>query len=132
MNATLKKLLVAQDNYCFYCGCSLFAYQDSYFSIDHVYPLSHGGERTLINLVGSCRTCNTKKSNKHPSGCVLDKLSRLKAKLICEDDLIYEGYMGFPVSKRLAGEFFLQGKESVDITLTILPVHSGCKVENHD
>jgi len=32
--------------------------------IDHVVPLSKGGNHTIDNLVAACRSCNAKKSNK--------------------------------------------------------------------
>lgn len=51
----------SQKGLCFYCDGSL----DNYH-IDHIIPLSKGGEHQLHNLVLSCPTCNLKKGNKDP------------------------------------------------------------------
>lgn len=48
------------NNKCFNCGSTKNP------CIDHHYPLSHGNALTVDNAVLLCRSCNTKKGNKHP------------------------------------------------------------------
>lgn len=40
---------------CAYCGCAL---KYKAMQVDHVIPLSNGGEDTLENMLPSCRSCN--------------------------------------------------------------------------
>jgi 5-methylcytosine-specific restriction endonuclease McrA len=42
---------------CFYCGLGFLK-----MSIDHVVPLSKGGEHSVENVVPACRSCNSRKS----------------------------------------------------------------------
>ena len=44
---------------CIYCGCEL----GSYWHVDHVTPVSKGGRDEMVNLVPSCPSCNSRKSN---------------------------------------------------------------------
>lgn len=46
---------------CQYCGR---AAPDVILEIDHVLPVSKGGDNSILNLVTSCRDCNRGKSNK--------------------------------------------------------------------
>jgi len=46
---------------CQYCGRSA---PDVVLHVDHIQPVSKGGETTIMNLVTSCRDCNLGKSNK--------------------------------------------------------------------
>lgn len=46
---------------CQYCGRSA---PDVILHVDHILPVSEGGEDDLINLVTSCRDCNLGKSNR--------------------------------------------------------------------
>jgi len=50
----------ASGGVCAYCG---HATPDDLRTIDHVMPLSLGGERSRRNTVPSCRTCNQRKAN---------------------------------------------------------------------
>ncbi len=44
------------------CGyCSEFA-----ATVDHIVPLSRGGQNTWTNTVACCQPCNTKKANRTP------------------------------------------------------------------
>jgi len=56
----LAKVLYAQDNKCFYCESNLKEYK----AIEHLIPLSRGGDNYNNNLVYSCKSCNSKKRNK--------------------------------------------------------------------
>jgi len=70
-NARLN--LMRKYNYrCTYCG------SEENLSVDHVIPLSKGGEDYIENLVIACRKCNSSKGNK--------ELNRwLKSKIIQKD-----------------------------------------------
>ena len=57
--ATRFGVLTRDNNSCGYCG----AHADT---IDHIMPRSRGGQNTWQNLVGACRPCNHKKSNRTP------------------------------------------------------------------
>ena len=53
----LKRILKAQDNKCFFCECDLSGYK----AIEHLTPVSKGGDNNFYNLVYSCKSCNSKK-----------------------------------------------------------------------
>ena len=56
----MRAHVLERDGYrCRFCGST-----EGPFHLDHVYPVSKGGETTVNNLVTSCRRCNGKKSNK--------------------------------------------------------------------
>ena len=45
---------------CWYCGVSV---QRGRITLDHLIPVSRGGEHALSNIVASCRLCNTDKGS---------------------------------------------------------------------
>lgn len=49
---------------CQYCGRSA---PDVILEIDHIKPVSRGGENEILNLVTSCRECNRGKTNRELS-----------------------------------------------------------------
>jgi 5-methylcytosine-specific restriction endonuclease McrA len=51
---------VGQEGKCFYCQVELNL---SLATLDHVVPLSRGGETKKGNVVVSCKDCNTKKAD---------------------------------------------------------------------
>lgn len=53
----LKNLIVAQSNKCFYCEKDLTDYK----AIEHLTPLSRGGDNQKYNIVYSCKSCNSTK-----------------------------------------------------------------------
>jgi len=53
--------LAKSDNRCCHCGCR-FNYKHK-FTIEHVIPISKGGDNTLQNLVALCDDCNRNKDN---------------------------------------------------------------------
>lgn len=53
----LENLLVAQKNLCFFCEQDLTNYK----AIEHLTPVSRGGDNEKYNLVYSCKSCNSKK-----------------------------------------------------------------------
>lgn len=70
----VNDMLVSQENKCFYCDALLDAYH-----IDHIEPLSKGGEHALYNLVLSCPTCNLRKSNKDPEEFINQVITEMVA-----------------------------------------------------
>jgi 5-methylcytosine-specific restriction endonuclease McrA len=54
----LDKLIYLQDNKCFYCESDL----KNYKSIEHLIPISKGGDNNNKNLVYSCKSCNSQKN----------------------------------------------------------------------
>lgn len=58
-----RRAILARDNYtCQYCGHS-----SRDMTIDHVLPRRLGGGQHWENLVASCKNCNSRKGDKHPS-----------------------------------------------------------------
>lgn len=56
----LRWAILKRDHYtCRYCGST-----DGPFHIDHVYPVSKGGETSYDNLVTSCPYCNGQKKDR--------------------------------------------------------------------
>lgn len=47
---------------CHHCGKELDPFLD--FHLDHLIPLARGGVDAIDNLVGSCKTCNTKRGGR--------------------------------------------------------------------
>jgi 5-methylcytosine-specific restriction endonuclease McrA len=61
-NASISlRYILARDQYtCCYCGCKLTIKNGNR---DHVIPLSRGGPNKPNNIVATCKSCNTKKSD---------------------------------------------------------------------
>lgn len=59
----VNKLIRDSDNKCFWCDCNI---PEGHLHLDHIYPLSKGGEHEIYNLVVSCKQCNLKKYTKDP------------------------------------------------------------------
>lgn len=57
----VDNLFKLQKGLCIYCRCNLLKYH-----IDHIMPLSLGGNNDIKNIQLLCKTCNLKKHNKHP------------------------------------------------------------------
>jgi hypothetical protein len=53
----LKHVLIAQKNNCFFCETDLTHYK----AIEHLTPVSKGGDNQPYNLVYSCKSCNSQK-----------------------------------------------------------------------
>lgn len=53
----LKRLIIAQENKCFFCESDLSDYK----AIEHLTPVTRGGDNENYNLVYSCKSCNSKK-----------------------------------------------------------------------
>lgn len=59
-----RNLFARDNNRCQYCGEK---YPTSELSIDHVVPVSMGGETTWTNVVCSCTECNKRKGGRTPA-----------------------------------------------------------------
>ena len=58
---TLKQIILDKTNgLCAYCGTELTLES---LTIDHIIPISHGGENDLDNLVPACLSCNNLKAS---------------------------------------------------------------------
>jgi len=53
-----KTLMKMQRGKCYYCGCDM-----DEPTLDHVIPLSKGGEDTFENVVAACEPCNREKAD---------------------------------------------------------------------
>lgn len=55
--AQWREIQEAQDHRCYYCGkrCK------GHLTQDHILPLSKGGSHTVMNVIGACKSCNSKK-----------------------------------------------------------------------
>lgn len=53
----LNNLIIEQNNKCFYCESDLTNYK----AIEHLTPVSKGGDNYNYNIVYSCKNCNSKK-----------------------------------------------------------------------
>jgi len=59
-----KHRLFARDRHvCAYCG-DHFAEGD--LTVEHIVPVSRGGQHAWTNVVTACRSCNTRKGNRRP------------------------------------------------------------------
>lgn len=56
-NIYLEVLIVAQRYKCFYCTDDLHGYK----AIEHLQPVSKGGDNDFYNIVYSCKSCNSSK-----------------------------------------------------------------------
>lgn len=59
MTAEELEARLAEFDGCAYCGRS-----DVPMTVDHVVPLSKGGQHEWENVVAACKTCNSKKGNR--------------------------------------------------------------------
>ena len=65
MTPALREYIKKRDHYtCQICGDNIYKHPDIILEIDHIIPVSKGGETVEYNLQTLCRTCNRKKSNK--------------------------------------------------------------------
>ncbi len=62
---------VRNEGKCHYCAISLDL---ELATLDHIVPLSRGGETTKGNIVISCKLCNTKKADSTPVELLFQQL----------------------------------------------------------
>ena len=71
-----QNILYRDDFTCQYCA-KKFSLKE--LTMDHVVPVSRGGENTWQNVVAACAPCNTKKGDKTPRECGMKLLKIPKA-----------------------------------------------------
>ncbi|MFP6806803.1 MAG: HNH endonuclease [Pseudomonadales bacterium] len=69
---TNRALFRRDQNVCLYCGKQ---FQEVKLSRDHVHPLSRGGHDVWMNVVTSCKRCNTHKGNSLLEECSMELLA---------------------------------------------------------
>jgi 5-methylcytosine-specific restriction endonuclease McrA len=69
---TNRALFRRDQNVCLYCGKQ---FQEVKLSRDHVHPLSRGGLDVWMNVVTSCKRCNTHKGNSLLEECSMELLA---------------------------------------------------------
>lgn len=58
-----RNIMARDEHTCQYCGKRL---PESQLTLEHVLPVSKGGDDTWENVVAACRTCNNGKANRTP------------------------------------------------------------------
>lgn len=61
-SAHISQWVESEEKVCFYCDD---ACGDSYH-VDHMYPISKGGDNTVSNMVIACPSCNLSKGDRDP------------------------------------------------------------------
>lgn len=65
ISKTVRFEVFKRDSFtCQYCGVQA---PDAILEIDHIVPVSKGGDNSLLNLITSCRDCNRGKTNRELS-----------------------------------------------------------------
>jgi 5-methylcytosine-specific restriction endonuclease McrA len=110
--ALSNRTLFGRDRYvCAYCGIHFPNFHD--LSKDHIVPKSKGGENSWMNVVTSCKDCNSKKGNK----------SLKEAKM----ELLY-----LPYVPNHHENLFLQNRnilaDQMDYLMSGIPKHSRLKI----
>jgi 5-methylcytosine-specific restriction endonuclease McrA len=59
--ANTRNVLIRDEFKCAYCGCKITLRSGTK---DHIIPESRGGKTTMLNLIASCKPCNSRKDNK--------------------------------------------------------------------
>lgn len=60
---TKHRLFVRDRHVCAYCGGT---FSESELTVEHIVPVSRGGQHVWTNVVTACRSCNTRKGNRSP------------------------------------------------------------------
>ncbi len=68
-------IYVRDGNRCQYCG---HKFSSSELSLDHVIPLSRGGNSSWENVVCACLACNVRKGNRTPQGASMRPIAQPK------------------------------------------------------
>jgi hypothetical protein len=65
INNSLRFDIFKRDNFkCIYCGSSPAINNNTQLEVDHVIPVSKGGDNSISNLKTICKECNSGKFNK--------------------------------------------------------------------
>jgi 5-methylcytosine-specific restriction endonuclease McrA len=60
---TKYRLFLRDRQICAYCGGD---FAESELTVEHILPVSRGGQLSWTNVVTACRSCNTRKGNRTP------------------------------------------------------------------
>jgi 5-methylcytosine-specific restriction endonuclease McrA len=60
---TKHRLFVRDRHVCAYCGGD---FHEGDLTVEHIVPVSRGGQHAWTNVVTACRSCNTRKGNRRP------------------------------------------------------------------
>lgn len=60
---TKHRLFVRDRHVCAYCGGG---FHEGDLTVEHIVPVSRGGQHMWTNVVTACRSCNTRKGNRRP------------------------------------------------------------------
>jgi len=104
-----KKNVFTRDKYiCQYCGKQLYnkGKKEDKPTLDHIVPVSKGGQSTWLNTVTSCFDCNHKKSNKslkeagmflktQPYQPTINEFIQIKMKLLGIEDTLKDLYTSY-------------------------------------
>lgn len=75
---TKKNVMIRDNNTCVYCG------SQHDLTVDHMIPVSRGGETSFENCVTACWECNNKKDNRTPTEAKMFTSKRPQAPTISE------------------------------------------------
>lgn len=77
ISKALRFAVLERDEFrCQYCGA---APKNGALEVDHIIPVSKGGETSAENLITSCEPCNKGKSNKHVKAAPVPDMSEMAA-----------------------------------------------------
>lgn len=85
-----RQNLFLRDNHtCQYCGDR---FPEKMLTVDHVFPVSKGGQHTWSNVVAACGPCNNKKGDMSPEQAGMALLRKpLQPKWLPSKDFSYSG-----------------------------------------
>ncbi|HMN69697.1 MAG TPA: HNH endonuclease [Bdellovibrionales bacterium] len=84
-----QNIFLRDNHICQYCNVK---FTEKKLTIDHVVPLSKGGQHEWTNVVTACSHCNNRKGDKSPEKANLRLLSRPeKPRWLPNRDLDFEG-----------------------------------------
>ena len=89
---TRTRLLARDQHACGYCGAPAH-------TVDHILPVSRGGQNTWVNTVAACNPCNNRKGNRTPAEAGF-KLRVTPAAPSVYD--LYRGLMNAPIRATIA------------------------------
>lgn len=95
---------------CQYCGRNA---PSVLLQIDHIVPVSKGGEDEILNLITSCADCNSGKSDRHISDDAVVKKRHLQATKVQERREQIEMMMHWHTAQKSLDELELEKIESI-------------------
>ena len=86
VSAKLRNFILERDDFtCLYCGqrgTNNFDPDGQSWAIDHIQPVSRGGATAPGNLVTSCHSCNSTKSDKTATEYLKDRLAATRPTVV--------------------------------------------------